>query len=114
METRNAEIAAAIAAMAESVLCGPGETPAELRRAVESRTARMACGERAELPVADPWAAFVDRIAEHADEVTDADIHALTVSGCSEEAIFEVTIAAALGAARARLEKSSAVLEGLR
>jgi alkylhydroperoxidase family enzyme len=45
----------------------------------------------------------VEKVARHAYKVTDADVDGLREAGYSEDAIFEVTLAAALGAAHARL-----------
>lgn len=48
---------------------------------------------------------YVNKVAEHAYKVTDADVEALKDAGFSEDAIFEVTASAALGAAVMRLER---------
>jgi len=53
----------------------------------------------------------VEKVAAHAWRVTDEDVEALTRAGHSEDAIFEVTAAAALGAAIMRLERGLIVLE---
>jgi alkylhydroperoxidase family enzyme len=54
---------------------------------------------------------YVDKVAKHAYKVTDADVEALHLAGYSEDAIFEITLSAALGAGLARLERG---LEALR
>ena len=48
---------------------------------------------------------FVEKVTQHAYKVTDADIEGLMRAGYSEDAIFEITGAAALGAAILRLER---------
>jgi hypothetical protein len=53
---------------------------------------------------------YVDKVAQHAYRVTDEDIEALKRAGHSEDAIFELTAAAALGAAILRLERGLIVL----
>ncbi|HYC49466.1 MAG TPA: hypothetical protein VEB19_00025 [Gemmatimonadaceae bacterium] len=53
----------------------------------------------------------MEKVAAHAWRVTDEDVEALTRAGHSEDAIFEVTAAAALGAAIMRLERGLIVLE---
>ena len=55
---------------------------------------------------------YVDKVARHAFKVTDADIEALRDSGYSEDAIFELTLSAALGAGIARLERAMAAMKG--
>jgi alkylhydroperoxidase family enzyme len=54
---------------------------------------------------------YVDKVTKHAYKVTDADVEALRHAGYSEDAIFEITLSAALGAGLARLERG---LEALR
>ena len=95
----------------DAVLAGPGHTPSELRRAVLARAARLA-GARSGAPAPAPFATYVDKVAQHAYKVTDADVAALKSAGSSEDAVFEVTAAAALGAALGRLERGMAALGG--
>jgi alkylhydroperoxidase family enzyme len=52
-------------------------------------------------PGLDDW---VTKAHEHAYDVTDADVAALRRAGYSEDAIFEATVAAAVGAGLARFE----------
>lgn len=54
---------------------------------------------------------FVETVAANAWRVTDADVDALKRAGHSDDAIFELTAAAALGAAIMRLERGLIVLE---
>ena len=76
-----------------AALDGPGETTPELRRAAAS-------GDR----VPAELEAWVDTVRERAYDATNADVDALRRAGYSEDAIFEVTVAAALGAGLARFE----------
>ena len=84
-----------------AVLDTPGETPASLRRAAM---------QRGTLP--GPLAAYVDKVARHAHKVTDTDVAGLQRAGHSDDALFEITVAAALGAALHRLDKGMAALRG--
>ena len=79
-----------------AVLESKGETKPELRWAIFHR-------RTADIPV--DLRSYVDRVAQHAYQVTDADIDGLVRAGYSEDAIFEITGAAALGAAITRLER---------
>ena len=90
-----------VAHTTRSVLDAPGHTSSALRWAAFHR--RME-----ELPV--DLREYVGKVATQAWNVTDADVEALVRAGHSEDAIFEVTAAAALGAAIARLEKGLNVL----
>ena len=95
----------------DTVVSGPGETPSELRQAVMARAARLA-GSRSGAPAPAPFGSYVDKVAQHAYKVTDADVEALKAAGQSDDAVFEVTAAAALGAALGRLERGMAALRG--
>ncbi len=54
----------------------------------------------------------MDTVARHAYKTTDAHVAALKQAGYSEDAIFELTLSAALGAGMARLERGLAALKG--
>jgi alkylhydroperoxidase family enzyme len=49
---------------------------------------------------------YIDKVRRHAYRVTDQDIASLRDAGYSEDQIFEMTVAAAYGAARLRLDRS--------
>ncbi len=57
-------------------------------------------------------AAHVDTVARHAWRVAPEDVAALRAAGLSEDAIYEATVAAALGAGLLRLERGLAALRG--
>ena len=102
---------ALVQAITHAVVAGPGQTPSELRRAVLARATRLA-GARSGAPAPAPFGSYVDKVAQHAFKVTDADVAALKSAGSTEDAVFEVTAAAALGAALGRLERGMAALRG--
>ena len=101
-----------VTALRESVLRGRGDTPPALRETVESRAAALAGAVRTEGMLPRELLPFVDTVATHAYRVTDDDVEALKRAGYSEDAIFEITASAALGAALGRLERGMAALEG--
>lgn len=99
-----------------SVIGPSGHTGTELRRAALARAAAVA-GRCDALGwssggVPPSFAGYVDTVARHAYRVSDDDVAALRRAGASDDAIFEVTIAAALGAALGRLERGMAALRG--
>ncbi len=82
-----------------AVLQGPGRTAPELRRAV-------AQGDPPE-----ELAGLVDKIRRHAYQVTEEDLADLRAR-YDEDQLFEIIVAAALGAAGARLDAGLRALEG--
>lgn len=97
----------------QAVLAGQGATEAALCQAVEARAAVVG-GRKGEASGVIPpeLADFVDKVIHHAWQVTDEDVERLKRAGYSEDAIFEITIAAALGAGVGRLERGLAALAG--
>ena len=99
--------------LVDAVLTSAGDTDPDTRRAVEGRAAALGgrpVGTMCELPAA--LDAYVDKVARHAYKVTDDDIAALRQAGYSMDAIFEVTLSAALGAGMSRLERGLATVKG--
>ena len=85
-------------ATADALLRGTGATSAELRDAVARGT-----------PPGD-LAALVEKIRQHAYKVTDRDLDALR-DAYTEDQLFEILVAAAFGAAEARLRAGRRALE---
>ena len=87
-----------------AVLDAPATADANLRWAAY-------CGEG----LAEPLSGYVEKLRRHAYRVQDDDIQQVHGAGYSEDQVFEVTIAAALGAGDARLRVGlSALNEALR
>jgi alkylhydroperoxidase family enzyme len=89
-----------------AVVNTPGDATPELRQAVLERAMGARDGVPAELR------SYVDTVARHAYKVTDRDVTALQQAGNSEDALFEITVAAAVGAALQRLDRGLAALRG--
>jgi alkylhydroperoxidase family enzyme len=104
---------AVIQRFVDTVLTTPGDIHEELRRAIEARAAQNGGrpANHASDEVPEELTRYVDKVAKHAYKVTDADVEALRHAGYSEDAIFEITLSAALGAGLARLERG---IEALR
>lgn len=92
-----------------AVLCTPGATGESLRRAVLEHAEQQPAA-KADLGPAVTH--YVDTVARHAYRVTDADVRALQQAGQSDDSIFEITVAAAVGAALHRLQRGMAALRG--
>lgn len=101
-------------ALEESILTTPGDTDPALRQTIEARSAELggrpgpATGE-----IPEALRVYVDKVARHAYKVTDRDVEELKAAGYSEDAIFEITLSAALGAGMSRLERGLAALRGV-
>lgn len=87
--------------LVEAVLNTPGDTPVELRRAALERAA-----------VPGPLAPYVSKVVRHAYKLTDTDVAQLRHAGHSDDTLFEITVAAAVGAAVYRLDRGMAALRG--
>jgi len=61
--------------------------------------------------LAGPVASLVDKVARHADRVTDEDIAAARRSGLSEDQVFEMVVCAAVGQASRQYDAAVAALE---
>ena len=88
-----------------------GDAGTDLRSHVEAHAAQLS-GRPAEQPeiLPPPLGEFVKSIALHAYRITDEDIAALQRAGYSEDAIFEITVCAAVGAGSARFERAMLAL----
>lgn len=86
-------------------------TPVE-RQQIEAYAARLAGAPRDPATIPAAIQPYVDKVAKHAYKVTDHDIEQLKAAGYSEDAIFEITVSATLGASSARLERGLNLLQG--
>jgi hypothetical protein len=96
--TRHADL---VTAVRRAVFDGPGHTDPAFRRAAGQ-------GEQ----LSDPWGRYAALVRDQSYRVSDAEIAALKETGCTEDEIFEITVAAAMGAALHRLDAGLAALRG--
>jgi hypothetical protein len=102
---------ASSAQVTRAVLGSKGRSDVRLRRAVLERASWLAVGDpepTAEVP--DTLGAIVEKVALSAYRVTDADIDAAGDAGHDENELFDVIVAAALGAGLARRERGLAAI----
>ena len=108
--------AATVRRLFEAVQNSPGETNPGFRRAIEEHSAEIAIhaihSDETFEEVPQELANYVRKVAMNAYKVTDEDIESLRRAGYSEDAIFEITLCAAIGAGRVRLERGLAALKG--
>jgi hypothetical protein len=91
----------AIDRVRQAAIEAPGVTDAALRSAVYDAAAQPA-----------PLGPYLDKVRDQAWTITDEDIGALQATGYSEDAILELTIAAAAGAAVRRYDAALRALRG--
>jgi alkylhydroperoxidase family enzyme len=104
---------AAGAAPVEAAVLGPaGRSDVRLRRAVLERAACLAGRDAPPPPgeVPETLAPLVEKIVRHAYRVTDEDIAAARAAGHDEDELFDVIVAAALGAGLVRRERGLAAI----
>ena len=89
-----------VANLRHAVLDAPATTDPALRAAA-------AAGD----PLPEPWQSYATTVRDASYRVTDTDLHRLTAAGCSEDQIFEVTVAAAVGAALRSFDAGRNALE---
>jgi hypothetical protein len=77
-----------VANLRHAVLDTPATTDPALRTAA-------AAGD----PLPEPWQSYATTVRAASYTITDTDIDRLTAAGHTEDEIFEVTVAAAVGAA---------------
>jgi hypothetical protein len=82
-----------MAALLHAVLESPGATDPSVRHAIY----------RGDVP-SEPLGKYVEKIRGQSYRIGDEDVQRLLESGLSQDAVFELTVVAALGAAAERLE----------
>ena len=96
----------------DAILTSPGETVPTLRRAIEEQSAQWSSSSPQQVEQVPPeLVAYVKKVALYAYKTTEEDIEALRSAGYGEDAIFEITLSAALGAGMIRLERGLAALK---
>ncbi len=97
----------------DAVLTTSGDTEPSVRRIIAAWSARLGGRSTPQVDAIPPvLASYLKKVALHAYKTTDEDIEGLRKAGYSEDAIFEITLSAALGAGMARLESGLEALKG--
>ena len=100
-------------ALIEGVLASSGDTDPLLRRAIAAKASEHGgshLDNNTDIP--PELTSYIKKVALHAYKTTDEDIETLLQAGYSEDALFEITLSAALGAGLARLECGLSALQG--
>lgn len=96
----------------DALLSKPGVCTPAVRASVEAYAASLWGGARQGHEPPGEIADYVKKVALYAYKTTDEDMALLKEKGYSEDAIFEITLCASMGAGLARLEKGLALLKG--
>jgi alkylhydroperoxidase family enzyme len=86
-------------ALVARVLHSDAKAPRELRRAAFNNAG-----------LDEPVRTLIEKVAHHADTVTDEDIAAVRAAGLSEDQIFEIVVCAAIGQADRQYSSALAAL----
>ncbi len=81
------------------VLEGNGKAASDLRRAAFDNAG-----------LSEPITTLIEKVAEHAYQVTDEDVVAVRAAGLSEDQIFEIVVCAAIGQASRQYANALAAL----
>ncbi|MCA9651678.1 MAG: hypothetical protein KC501_17320 [Myxococcales bacterium] len=100
--------------LATETLEGSAETTPELRRAVADRAASITGEQRDAGSIPPPLLSLVDKVARCAYKITDEDFERLREAGYGEDQLFELVVAAALGASLGRFERGLQVMRAAR
>ncbi len=100
-----------VQALNASVVEGPGETDPALRASAAARAGELGKGLEPTTEVPEDLAPYLDKVAQWAYKVVDEDIESLKAAGFSEDEIFELTVAVAVGSGLARLECGMSAVE---
>ena len=84
-------------------LDGPGSLDAAVRRAAFTNDHRS---------LSDSMSIYVDNVHRHAYKIIDRDVDALRAEGLEDDQVFELTIAAAVGAGLERLDAAHRAMRG--
>ncbi len=100
-----------VQAMVEATLNAPAETTPELRRAVEEWSAALNGGTAATNEIPAELKPYLRKVALSAYLIDDHDVELLKAAHYSENAIFELTVSAAVGASLGRLDRALEILK---
>ncbi|MEM7153070.1 MAG: hypothetical protein AAF799_09510 [Myxococcota bacterium] len=91
--------------LVDTALGADGDSSPALRRAVADRSAAFTGAPRDPGDIPDELTTLVDKVARNAYKVVDEDYDRLRDAGYSEDALYEFTVAAAVGASLGQFER---------
>jgi hypothetical protein len=104
-----------VEAVVNAVLDTPGSTAPDVRRRVRDASGGADAAGQDLLPqsraASARAASYLAKVRQHAYRVVDGDVEGLTLAGLDDDAVFELTAAAALGEAQRRLDAGLSALK---
>jgi hypothetical protein len=94
-----------------AILASRAVTSVEIRASVADYCRALTRDRSTPNPFTGALAVWVEKVARHAYKTLPAEVTALRDEGLSEDEIFELTVAAAYGAARGRYDQALTALE---
>ncbi len=103
----------AVQKLLQSILGPTGHSELSLRRAVADQAAQNGGAMQTNRVISgyESLPSFVDKVTHSPYKVVDSDIAALKADGLSEDEIFELTVATAVGTGLGRMEKTLTLIE---
>lgn len=96
-------VVARLRELRDKVAEGPGQSPVRVRRAAASGA-----------PVPAAAHDYAQKVRRHAYKVVDRDVESLRAAGWSDDEIFELTVALAMGEGMFRLEHAQRLVDEVR
>jgi alkylhydroperoxidase family enzyme len=100
-----------LAALDRAILASAASTGVDTRTAVADYGRALTRHASTANPFTGALAVWVENVIRHAYKTLPAEVAALRSEGLSEDEIFEVTVAAAYGAARGRYDQALRALD---
>jgi hypothetical protein len=94
----------------DALMTGKGACTPALRQSIETYALQLSGGVPEVPEIPEELREYVKKVALYAYKTTDEDMVRLKEAGYSEAAIFEITLAASMGAGLARMEKGLTLL----
>jgi alkylhydroperoxidase family enzyme len=98
-------------ALINGVLTAEGSTSREQRQAIIEASRAFTLEQPDHVSLNEPLRGYVEQVALRSHSIRDGDIERVRHAGHTDDALFEVTVAAAVGAGMARLDRVLALLD---
>ena len=95
-----------ITAVLRSILGDAGHSDQSLRQTAADYAAAAGGANRQPDELPDAVKSFIEKVTHHPYKVVDRDIETLKSAGFTEDEIFEITVAVAVGSGVGRIEKT--------